>query len=98
MIRSFRNPESEDVFDGDTKSKKARNILPVALWGMAWRKLDQINRVTELQHLSVPPGNKLKTLRDDRKGQHSIRINDQYRVCFRWANDGAHDVEVTDYH
>jgi toxin HigB-1 len=97
MIQSFKNQEAEDVFNGE-KNKKAAKVLPLELWDVAWRKLDQINRVTELQHLSVPPGNRLKPLKDERKGQHSIRINDQYRICFKWADDGAHDVEITDYH
>ncbi|MGH7512510.1 MAG: type II toxin-antitoxin system RelE/ParE family toxin [Gemmatimonadales bacterium] len=97
MIRSFRNQESEDVFNGD-KNRKAARVLPLELWSVAGRKLDQINRVTELRHLNVPPGNRLEPLRGDRIGQHSIRINDQYRICFRWADDDAHDVEVTDYH
>ena len=73
-------------------------MLPLALWGVAARKLDQINRVTGLDELSAPAGNRLKLLQGDRAGQHSIRINDQYRICFRWADDGAHDVEITDYH
>lgn len=98
MIRSFKNQESEDVFNGNTKSKKARRVLPLALWENAGRKLDQVNRVTELKHLNVPPGNQLEPLKGNRIGQHSIRINSQYRICFRWADDGAHDVEITDYH
>jgi len=97
MIRSFRNQQSEDVFNG-VQNKKAAKVLPLALWGVAARKLDQINRVTGLDELSAPAGNRLKLLQGDRAGQHSIRINDQYRICFRWADDGAHDVEITDYH
>lgn len=97
MIRSFRNQGTEDVYNG-VASTKARKVCPKQLWAVAVRKLDQINRVTELRQLAIPPGNKLKTLKDDRKGQHSIRINDQYRICFRWAADGPHDVEITDYH
>jgi proteic killer suppression protein len=97
MIRSFRNQQSEDVFNGIT-SKKAANVLPLDLWNVAFRKLDQLNRAAMLDTLSAPPGNRLKSLKGDRAGQHSIRINDQYRICFRWADDGAHDVEVTDYH
>ena len=97
MIRSFRNPQSEDVYNG-VRSKKAARVLPPQLWDVAWRKLDQINRATTLEYLSVPPGNRLEALKADRLGQHSIRINEQYRICFRWADDGAHDVEITDYH
>lgn len=73
-------------------------LLPLRLWRVAGRKLDQINRAAELKYLEVPPGNRLEALKGDRKGQHSIRINDQYRVCFRWTDDAAHDVEITDYH
>lgn len=70
----------------------------MALWPAARRKLTQLNRVRELRELNVPPGNRLERLRGDRAGQHSIRINDQYRVCFRWEDGYADDVEVTDYH
>lgn len=97
MIQSFRNQQTEDVFHGRT-SKKAVKVLPVNLWGVAGRKLDQINRAADLGYLEIPPGNRLEALKGDRRGQHSIRINDQYRICFRWADDGAHDVEITDYH
>ena len=97
MIRSFRNQQSEDVFNGK-HSKQAAKVLPLKLWGMAARRLDQINRATQLDYLAVPQGNRLEALKGNREGQHSIRINDQYRICFRWADDGAHDVEITDYH
>lgn len=65
---------------------------------MAQRKLDQLNRGRDLQELAVPPGNRLERLRGTRKGQHSIRINAQYRICFRWEKGDAYDVEITDYH
>lgn len=65
---------------------------------MVRRKLDQLNRVKDLPELSIPPGNQLGRLRGDRKGQHSIRINEQYRICFRWEDSDAYDVEVTGYH
>ncbi|HKT61924.1 MAG TPA: type II toxin-antitoxin system RelE/ParE family toxin [Gemmatimonadales bacterium] len=97
MIRSFRNQQSEDVFNG-VQNKKAAKVLPLKLWRVAARKLDQINRVTMLEELGIPVGNHLEALHRDREGQHSIRINDQYRICFRWADDGVHDVEITDYH
>jgi toxin HigB-1 len=97
MIRSFRDQPTEDVYNG-VHSKKARKVLPPDLWGIAFRKLDQLNRVTHLDELKAPPGNRLEALRGDRKGQHSIRINDQYRICFEWADNGAHNVEITDYH
>jgi proteic killer suppression protein len=60
--------------------------------------LDQLNRVSEFRELGIPPGNRLERLRGDRLGQHSIRINDQYRVCFRWEAGDAHEVEIADYH
>jgi proteic killer suppression protein len=97
MIRSFKNQQSEDVFNGQ-ENKKAFKVLPQHLWTVAGRKLDQLDTVGTLEALTIPPGNRLEALRGDRVGQHSLRINDQYRICFRWADDGAHDVEVTDYH
>ena len=97
MIASFANAATEDIFDG-RNSADARRLLPRELWKTAVRKLDQINVATELGDLRVPPGNRLEALRADRKGQHSIRINDQYRVCFAWTDSGAESVEVVDYH
>jgi toxin HigB-1 len=97
MIRSFRNKGTEDVFDG-TDSNAARSACPRQLWERVRRKLDQVNRVPDLRALKVPPGNHLEALRGKRRGQHSIRINDQYRICFKWAEDGAHNVEIVDYH
>jgi toxin HigB-1 len=97
MIRSFRNQGTKDVFDG-TESGAAQKVCPQQLWGVAWRKLDQINRVSDMASLRVPPGNRLESLKGRRKGQHSIKVNDQYRICFKWAKDGAHDVEIVDYH
>lgn len=97
MIRSFRNQGTEDVFDGADTSA-ARKACPRVLWPSARRNLDQLNRVRDLRDLAVPPGNRLKRLRGNRRGQHSIRINDQYRVCFRWESEDAFEVEVTDYH
>ena len=97
MIRSFRDRGTGDVFDGaDTRA--ARRTCPRAAWAIARRKLDQINRVRDLRELAVPPGNRLERLRGDRSDQYSIRINDQYRVCFRWENGYADEVEITDYH
>ena len=97
VIRSFRNRGTEDVYNG-TDTAAARNICPKRVWGVARRKLDQVNRVTTLPELSVPPGNRLERLLGKRKGQHSIRINDQYRICFRWEAGDAHEVEIIDYH
>ncbi len=97
MIFSFRGSGTKDVFDGvDTRA--ARRTCPRSVGTVARRKLDQINRVREVRELAVPPGNRLEALRGDRWGQHSIRINDQYRVCFRWESGHAYEVEITDYH
>jgi proteic killer suppression protein len=97
VIRSFADAATEDLFNG-LSSRRARQACPGALWTVARRKLTQLNRVRDLQELSVPPGNRLERLKGDRAGQHSIRINDQYRVCFRWEDGYADEVEVTDYH
>jgi proteic killer suppression protein len=97
VIRSFADRGTEDVFDG-LNSKEARAVCPQALWSVARRKLNQINRVRELLELAIPSGNRLEPLRGDRIGEHSIRINDQYRVCFRWEGGHATEVEITDYH
>ena len=97
MIRSFRDRGTEDIFDGaDTAA--ARRTCPRDLWPVARRKLDQVNRVRDLLELAVPPGNRLEQLRANRSGQHSIRINNQYRLCFRWEAGDAYEVEITDYH
>ena len=97
MIRSFAGQGTEDVFDG-ISSKAARSTCPAGLWTVARRKLEQINRVRDIAELAVPPGNRLERLKGNRFGQYSIRINDQYRVCFRWKEGYADEVEITDYH
>ena len=97
MIRSFADLATEDLFNG-VDSRRARKACPSVLWAVVARKLTQINRVRDLRELAVPPGNRLEDLRGTREGQHSIRINDQYRICFRWEDGHADDVEVTDYH
>lgn len=97
MIASFKDEGTEDVFDG-RDTKKARKVCPQNLWRVARRKLDQINQSAELDDLRVPPGNRREALTGDREGQHSIRINDQYRVCFTWTEGGAEEVEIVDYH
>jgi len=97
VIVTFRDRGTEDIFEG-ADSRAARKRCPQSLWPVARRKLDLINRVRELDELSVPPGNRLERLRGDRRGQHSIRINQQYRICFIWREDHAHEVEITDYH
>jgi proteic killer suppression protein len=97
MIVSFHDRGTEDIFNG-VDSKAARRTCPSSIWAVARRKLNQINQAATLNDLRVPPGNHLEELKRDRQGQHSIRINDQYRVCFRWTEHGAADVEITDYH
>lgn len=97
VIESFKDRGTEDVFDGRV-SRAARTTCPRSLWPVARRKLDQLNRVTEVRDLAVPPGNRLEKLKRDRAGQYSIRINDQYRICFRWEAGDAREVEITDYH
>jgi proteic killer suppression protein len=97
VIGSFADQGTGDVFDG-VSSREARSVCPSDLWAVARRKLTQINRVRELGELAVPPGNRLERLKGDRAGQYSIRINDQYRVCFRWKEGDAYEVEITDYH
>ncbi len=97
MIQSFKSEGTEDIFDGQN-SKAARKSCPQYLWIMAARKLEQIDSATNLDDLKVPPGNRLEALSGNRDGQYSIRINDQYRVCFEWDNDSANNVEIVDYH
>jgi proteic killer suppression protein len=97
VIRSFGDQATEDLFDG-RNTKVARLRLPRSLWKIVARKLDALDQAEILDDLGVPPGNRLEALRGDRHGQHSIRINDQYRICFRWTDSGPVDVEVVDYH
>ncbi len=97
MIQSFKAKAVEDIFNGKP-TKAARKICPQNLWGIAFRKLDQLDSVLALDELRVPPGNRLEALAGDRKDQHSIRINNQYRICFIWAENGPMDVEITDYY
>jgi proteic killer suppression protein len=97
VIRSFANTATEDLFNG-VDSRRARAACPSTLWPVVRRKLTQINRVRDLRELAIPPGNRLEALRGTRAGQHSIRVNQQFRVCFRWENGYADEVEVTDYH
>lgn len=97
MITSFADIGTEDVFNG-LDSAAARRACPRSIWAIARRKLDQIRRVRRLQDLRLPPGNRLEPLQGDRFGQYSIRINRQYRICFRWEDGNAAQVEITDYH
>ncbi len=92
MIQSFKDEDARELFE--TGSSKCWAAIRV----VARRKLDQIEAAINLSDLRVPPGNRLEALKGDRAGQHSIRINDQYRICFVWKVDGAHDVEIADYH
>jgi proteic killer suppression protein len=97
VIQSFKGKGTEDIFNGKN-SKDAREICPLSLWKIASRKLDQLDSARHLNELRVPPNNKLEALSRDRKGQYSIRINDQYRICFTWQESGPENVEITDYH
>jgi len=93
VIVSFRDSDTELLWD----TGKSRRI-PADIRRTAWKKLAILNAAVEIANLRVPPGNRLESLTKDRKGQHSIRINDQYRVCFRWLDGNATDVEIVDYH
>jgi len=93
MIRSFKSKETEKIFNRQRSRKLPQNIQQVAL-----RKLRMLNRATSLQDLRVPPANRLEKLSGNRVGQHSIRVNDQWRVCFEWQDGDAHNVEIVDYH
>ena len=97
MIQSFKDAGTEDIFDGKN-TRNARNACPTSLWKIAARKLDQLDSVTMLQELRIPPGNQFEALLGNRKGQHSIRINNQYRICFKWTDLGPDLVEIVDYH
>ena len=97
MILSFRNEGTDDIFNG-ANTKSARTTCPESLWKVASRKLDQLDSVTALAELRIPPGNRLEPLAANRKGQHSIWINDQYRICFVWTDSGPEAVEIVDYH
>ncbi|MFQ5401777.1 MAG: type II toxin-antitoxin system RelE/ParE family toxin [Anaerolineae bacterium] len=97
MIRSFKNAATEDIFNG-INSKTARKACSHKLWIIAARKLDQIDSAEVLDDLRIPPGNHLETLKGDRQGQHSIRINEQYRICFVWTEAGLEEVEIVDCH
>ena len=97
MIQSFRNQGTEDIFNGEN-TKEARNTCPESLWRIVSRKLDLLDSAETLSDLRIPPGNRLEQLTGGRKGQYSIRINDQYRICFIWTHNGPDQVEIVDYH
>jgi proteic killer suppression protein len=92
VIRSFADEETQRLFETG-RNRKFMSVARIAI-----RKLTQIDIVERLEDLRIPPGNHLEALSGDRRGQHSIRINDQFRICFHWETDGAYDVEVVDYH
>ena len=92
MIKSFRDRDTQALFEGRT-AKRFANIAKIAS-----RKLDMLDAARLLDDLRSPPGNRLESLKGDRAGQHSIRINNQWRICFVWRRDGAEDVEIVDYH
>jgi proteic killer suppression protein len=92
MIVSFADNETAAVFEGKRVRRWAQ------LLAIVQRKLQLLDSAATLEALRVPPGNRLEALRGDRAGQHSIRINDQFRVCFVWRSDGVHDVQIVDYH
>lgn len=93
MIKSFRDPDTEDLWE----TGKNRRI-PATIRLPALKKLAVLHWATELNDLAIPAGNRLEALRGERTGQHSIRINDRYRLCFSWRNGDAFDVEIVDYH
>jgi proteic killer suppression protein len=97
VICTFADAATEDLFNG-LDSRRVRRACPATLWPAVTRKLTQLNRVREMRELAFPPGNRLEALRGTRRGQHSIRINDQFRMCFRWEDGYSDDVEVTDCH
>ena len=97
MIVSFKDKATEDIFNG-ISSRVARKSCPQTIWKVAVRKLDQLDSVESLDELRIPPGNHLELLSGSRVGQHSIRINGQFRICFQWTASGPDKVEITDYH
>lgn len=96
VIRSFADDTTRDLFNG-TDSRAARRI-PKAIWPVVRRKLDLLDSVTRVDALRVPPGNRLEALKGDRAGLLSIRVNDQYRIVFRFEGEHCHDVRCEDYH
>ena len=92
MIKSFAEKRTKELFERG-ESRRWSSIARVAV-----RKLVQIDSVTSIDELNAPPGNRLEALKGDRSGQHSIRVSDRWRICFRWEDDGVHDVEIVDYH
>jgi proteic killer suppression protein len=96
MIQSFADDAAADLFR--ERNTKAARRIPKDLWRVAQRKLKMLDVAVRLEDLQSPPGNRLEALRGDRRGRHSIRVNEQYRVTFRWENGHAFEVAVEDYH
>ncbi len=97
VIRGFADIGTEDIFNG-RDTREARATCPIHLWSVAGRRLGLLDASESLSDLRIPPGNRLEKLRGDREGQHSIRINERYRICFQWSEAGPVDVEIVDYH
>ena len=97
VIVSFQDGGTKDVFNGRT-TRTALRTCPLSIWKVAQRKLDQLDSAVVLGDLRVPPGNRIERLSGNRHGQHSIRINERYRVCFIWTDTGPAEVEIVDYH
>ncbi len=97
MIVAFEGAGTEDVFNG-LDTRRGRRSCPASIWTVARRKLDMLDSAAVLNDLAVPPGNRLERLAGDRSGQYSMRINEQYRICFLWTDAGPDQVEITDYH
>jgi toxin HigB-1 len=97
VIIQFKDKGTEDIFNG-VVSKAARKACPQSLWRIASKKLELLDSVVHRSELKVPPGNRLEALSGGRRGQHSIRVNEQYRICFKWTEAGPDEVELTDYH
>ena len=97
MIRTFADRATADIFNGKS-SPAARRALPRQQVRAALRRLEQLDSVERLDDLRIPPGNRLEALKGGRKGQYSVRINEQYRVCFVWTESGPDNVEIVDYH
>jgi proteic killer suppression protein len=97
MIQSFKDAGTEAIFNGED-TKIARKTCPNGIWSVARRKLDLLDSAISLSELRIPPKNNLEPLVGNREGQHSIRINERYRICFTWTASGPDQVEIVDYH
>ena len=96
MVASFGDGATEDIFNGE--NTKAARRIPMEVWRTAFRKLDMLNAAHELRDLMILPANRLEGLHGNLAGKHSIRVNDQFRIVFRWKDGNAHEVRITDYH